>query len=30
MIAPAGFIDFFVLEAGEYVEQLDAFLKEIP
>jgi chemotaxis protein histidine kinase CheA len=26
MTAPAGFLDFFVLEAGEYVEQLDALL----
>jgi HPt (histidine-containing phosphotransfer) domain-containing protein len=26
MTAPAGFIDFFVLEAGEYVEQLDALM----
>ena len=24
MTAPAGFLDFFILEAGEYVEQLDA------
>ena len=26
MTAPAGFLDFFVLEAGEYVEQLDALM----
>jgi chemotaxis protein histidine kinase CheA len=26
MTAPAGFLDFFVLEAGEYIEQLDALL----
>jgi chemotaxis protein histidine kinase CheA len=26
MTAPAGFLDFFVLEAGEYVEQLDGLL----
>jgi chemotaxis protein histidine kinase CheA len=26
MTAPAGFIDFFVLEAGEYIEQLDALM----
>ncbi|HEV7994181.1 MAG TPA: Hpt domain-containing protein [Gemmatimonadaceae bacterium] len=26
MTAPAGFIDFFVLEASEYVEQLDALI----
>src|SRR5829696_7803890 len=26
MTAPAGFLDFFVLEAGEYVEQLDGLM----
>ena len=26
MTAPAGFLDFFVLEAGEYIEQLDGLL----
>ena len=26
MTAPAGFLDFFVLEAGEYIEQLDALM----
>src|SRR5919107_771118 len=26
MTAPAGFLDFFVLEAGEYVDQLDGLL----
>ena len=26
MTAPAGFLDFFILEAGEYVEQLDALM----
>src|SRR3954470_16979395 len=26
MTAPAGFLDFFVLEASEYVEQLDGLL----
>jgi chemotaxis protein histidine kinase CheA len=26
MTSPAGFIDFFVLEAGEYIEQLDGLL----
>jgi len=26
MTAPAGFLDFFVLEAGEYIEQLDAMI----
>ncbi|MDE3054134.1 MAG: Hpt domain-containing protein, partial [Gemmatimonadota bacterium] len=26
MTSPAGFIDFFVLEAGEYIEQLDALM----
>src|ERR1700712_2753285 len=26
MTAPAGFLDFFVLEASEYVEQLDALI----
>lgn len=30
MTSPAGFIDFFVLEAGEYIEQLDALLLEAP
>src|SRR5919107_5429445 len=26
MTAPAGFLDFFVLEAGEYIEQLDGLM----
>src|SRR5438067_2437936 len=26
MTAPAGFLDFFVLEASEYIEQLDALM----
>ena len=26
MTAPAGFLDFFVLEAGDYIEQLDALM----
>ena len=27
MTSPAGFIDFFVLEAGEYIEQLDGLMQ---
>ncbi|OYV68055.1 MAG: hypothetical protein B7Z72_08745, partial [Gemmatimonadetes bacterium 21-71-4] len=30
MTSPAGFIDFFVLEAGEYIEQLDGLLLQAP
>lgn len=30
MTSPAGFIDFFVLEAAEYVEQLDGLLQQAP
>ncbi|HUX33777.1 MAG TPA: hypothetical protein VMV51_07870 [Gemmatimonadaceae bacterium] len=30
MTSPAGFIDFFVLEAAEYVEQLDALMLQAP
>jgi len=30
MTSPAGFLDFFVLEAGEYVEQLDELVLRAP
>ena len=29
MTAPAGFLDFFVLEASEYIDQLDALMLNV-